>query len=241
MTQRPVLSDDTVRHERASDETVRMRGDAPDMRPSPAPPAPDDEMDDDTRPVTRDWLLGAPDGPLDAGRPDGGPADGGPADAGPPDAGPAHAVPPAPAGTAAAAEPPADDDYRTEAYDLSDPAPTAAQAPAEAAGAPATAELDSTDGPPPGADPAGEGPRGPWWRRRAVLVPAGALVLLGTAYGADLLVSDGEIPRSTVVAGVDISGLSPAAAASVLEQELAPRVEAEHQVRADDVTAPFSP
>src|SRR3954449_4531092 len=63
MSQRPTLSDDrlsddTVKHEPLPDETVRMRADgpAPDGGPRAALEAPDD-----TRPVTRDWLLGAPD------------------------------------------------------------------------------------------------------------------------------------------------------------------------------------
>src|SRR3954451_16233110 len=64
MPQRPTLSDDrlsddTVRHEPLPDETVRMRADgpAPDRAPAPVPA----DFADDTRPVTRDWLLGAPD------------------------------------------------------------------------------------------------------------------------------------------------------------------------------------
>src|SRR3954453_15655761 len=53
------ISDDTVRHEPLPDETVRMRADgpAPDGGPAPLPA----DFADDTRPVTRDWLLGAPD------------------------------------------------------------------------------------------------------------------------------------------------------------------------------------
>ena len=49
-------------HPPAHDETVRMRPDGVDGRPSPdgSRPAPAEEHDD-TRPVTRDWLLGAPD------------------------------------------------------------------------------------------------------------------------------------------------------------------------------------
>src|SRR4051812_49703624 len=63
MPQRPALSDDrlsddTVRHEPLPDETVRMRADgpAPDGAAAPVPA----RFADDTRPVTRDWLLGAP-------------------------------------------------------------------------------------------------------------------------------------------------------------------------------------
>src|SRR4051812_27732080 len=64
MSQRPTLSDDrlsddTVRHEPLPDETVRLRADgpAPDGGSAPLPA----DFADDTRPVTRDWLLGAPD------------------------------------------------------------------------------------------------------------------------------------------------------------------------------------
>src|SRR5687767_11987599 len=59
MPQHPAIPDETVH-----DETVRMRTDGADGRPSPdgSRPAPVEEVDD-TRPVTRDWLLGAPDVP----------------------------------------------------------------------------------------------------------------------------------------------------------------------------------
>jgi vancomycin resistance protein YoaR len=88
--------------------------------------------------------------------------------------------------------------------------------------------------PPPGS-------RGPWWRRRALLIPVGAAAALAAIYGLDLALAQGDIPRSTVVAGVDIGGLSPAAAASTLERELAPVVSADHAVVADDVATTFSP
>jgi vancomycin resistance protein YoaR len=222
MAQHSAIPDETVH-----DETVRMRADGADGRPSPdgSRPAPVEELDD-TRPVTRDWLLGAPDVP---------------------DAAPAAVTP------VTTDDGPDADDRSTQALDLSEPErPTATPEPAAVEPAAdthsATVPVHLEDGPsgtgtppPPGDEPAADGPRGPWWRRRAVLVPAGALAVLGAVYGADLLISSGDIPRSTVVAGVDIGGLSPAAASDVLEEELAPRVNAEHQVRADDVTAPFSP
>src|SRR3954469_854820 len=64
MSQRPSLSDDqlsddTVRHEPLPDETVRMRADGP--APDGGPARPPVAVADETRPVTRDWLLGAPD------------------------------------------------------------------------------------------------------------------------------------------------------------------------------------
>ncbi|PWW23617.1 vancomycin resistance protein YoaR [Geodermatophilus normandii] len=65
--------------------------------------------------------------------------------------------------------------------------------------------------------------------------------MLGAAYGVDLLVAGGDVPRHTVVAGVEIGGLSPAAAADVLERDLAPRVAADHVVVADDVRTTLSP
>jgi vancomycin resistance protein YoaR len=138
------------------------------------------------------------------------------------------------------------DDDSTQAFDLSGPpAPPAADPHVQTGALPAVEDdgdgTDTPDGPPPGDEPPASGSRGPWWRRRAVLVPAGAVAVLAAAYGADLAISSGDIPRSTVVAGIDIGGLSPSAAATTLERELAPRVDAEHQVRADDVTAPFSP
>src|SRR3954451_20311155 len=64
MSQRPTLTDDrlpddTVKYEPVPDETVRMRADgpAPDGGPAVRPV----DAADDTRPVIRDWLLGAPD------------------------------------------------------------------------------------------------------------------------------------------------------------------------------------
>ncbi len=94
----------------------------------------------------------------------------------------------------------------------------------------------------------GDGPDGgtpqpgrPWWRRPAVVAPVAAAGVLAAAYGVDLLVAGGDVPRNTVVAGVEVGGLSPAAAAERLETELAPRVVADHVVVADDVEATLSP
>jgi vancomycin resistance protein YoaR len=226
MSQRPTLSDDrmsddTVQHAPMSDETVRMRtdGPAPDGGPQVAPAAADD-----TRPVTRDWLLGAPD------------AD----------------PPPSPAAT--------EDDWDTQSFDrtATEDSPTTPE-PQDDETAALTAvpdeqpierpdenrgDGDGTDtpaGPPPGDEPPADGPRAPWWRRRAVLAPAGIIAVLAAVYGVDLLVSSGDIPRSTVVAGVDIGGLSPAAAAGALQEKLAPRVQADHPVVADDVQSTLSP
>ena len=142
-----------------------------------------------------------------------------------------------------------EDDDSTQAFDLSgsaraghrDGRPHRARIRRAPSGADGAEGSDTSDGPPPGDGPPAERRRGPWWRRRAVLVPAGAVAVLAAAYGADLLISSGDIPRSTVVAGVDIGGLSPAAAATALESDLAPRVVADHTVVADDVEATLSP
>jgi vancomycin resistance protein YoaR len=111
--------------------------------------------------------------------------------------------------------------------------PDAESPPATAAGG------DGSDG--NGPDGGTPQPRRPWWRRAAVVTPAAAVGVLAAAYGADLLVTSGDVPRNTVVAGVDLGGLSPAAATERLESELAPRVVADHVVLADDVEGTLSP
>jgi vancomycin resistance protein YoaR len=85
------------------------------------------------------------------------------------------------------------------------------------------------------------GPQRPWWRRRAVLAPAAAVIVLGGAYGVDLLLSSGDIPRHTVVAGVEIGGLSPADAARTLNEQLGPQVAADHTVTAGDFSTTLTP
>jgi vancomycin resistance protein YoaR len=246
------------------DETVRFRGDAPDARPrfdgarhsagASRPPVEEPEAppieSDDTRPVSRDWLQGAP----HAHQPERGapgapvaPSSGEPTGAAARDTAgddtPTGAIrDDVPARTAAAPVGPSadEDDYGTQKFDLIRPEPAAAP-PATAPPEFAPRSGRTSGSLPPEDEPPLRGPRGPWWRRRAVLVPAGAVAVLAAAYGVDLAASQGSIPRSTVVAGVDIGGLSPAAAATALEQDLAPRVTADHTVVADDVEATLSP
>jgi len=180
------------------DETVRMRGDGPDSRPPVEPsrtapaeadtPGPQNTFPaagevDDTRPVPRDWLSGAPEGEA--------------------------------AGTT------------TQVGPVASPAAFPDEGPT----------TDSATGPLPAPDVHGA----PWWRRPAVLVPAGAVAVLAAVYGVDLLVSSGDVPRSTVVAGVEIGGLSPAAAADKLQTELGERVAADRTIVAEDVEGVFSP
>jgi len=118
----------------------------------------------------------------------------------------------------------------------------------ETAPHPALADLppppDDGPGGPDDGGPGEPGPRGvqpPWWRRRAVLVPAAAVAVLGAAYGVDLLLAGGDVPRSTVVGGVDIGGLSPAAAAQTLRHDLAPRITAARTILAAEVRTSLDP
>ena len=97
------------------------------------------------------------------------------------------------------------------------------------------------DGDGSGPDAGTPDPRRPRWRRPAVVTPVAAVGVLAAAYGVDLLATSGDVPRNTVVAGVDIGGLTPAAAAGRLETDLAPRVAADHVVLADDVEATLAP
>ncbi len=217
--------------------------------PSPLPttsggnrtPAADES--DDTRPVSRDWLSGAPErtGPEHAADP----VPGVPA--------PAASRPEGPgAGAGFAADGFATDEdaaQRLDATPSEPPSPAAEPAhagpPGEAASTRPPAAAFPVGRPPGGLPPREEAPaggsRGPWWRRRAVLAPAGAVAVLAAVYGGDLAIRQGSIPRSTLVAGVDIGGLSPAAAATALEEDLAPRVAADHTVVADDVEATLFP
>jgi vancomycin resistance protein YoaR len=229
-------------HPPAHDETVRLPADGVLGRPQPdggrpqpdggrpsastvAPEPPVESAEppgevDDTRPVSRDWLSGAP-----AAAPDDVPSS-------------------------------SDDDWATQTIDAAEPEPVP-----ETAGPPAparaTEETASTgllpltdagtggplvpDEPPTDDEPPSGGDRGPWWRRRGVLVPVLLLAVMAVLYGLDLLVSSGSVARSTVVAGVDIGGLSPAAAASELKSDLAPRVAADRTLVAEDVETTLSP
>ena len=190
-----------------------------------------DEADeaDDTRPVSRDWLSGAPErtGPDQAERPDS-EGDG--------------SAPDGPATAGSAANGSATDEDATQRFDVppSEPPPPA-QDPAHAAPPSEVEPARAVGLRALREEPGDGGPRMPWWRRRAVLVPAGAVAALAVLYAGDLAISQGSIPRSTLVAGVDIGGLSPAAASTALEEDLAPRVAADHPVVADDVQATLSP
>jgi vancomycin resistance protein YoaR len=207
--------------------TTPATGQTPVHAQGSAQGAPPDVEFDDTRPVGRDWLSGAPQ--TNAPEPQS-------------DSGDATAV--------VFTKPQDDQDDATQQFDRSTaPVGTAHDDPAAPDDLDSTRMLESSDGggsdspggPPPGDEPPAGRARGPWWRRKAVVIPAAAVGVLAAAYGADLLISSGDIPRNTVVAGVDIGGLSLADAATALESDLAPRVVADHTVVAADIETTFSP
>ncbi|SFL09313.1 VanW family protein [Geodermatophilus ruber] len=223
-----------------------------------------EDLSDDTRPVPRDRGPLGPDGsepaipvPASGDRPATDPAP----DAAPPASGPVADPEPEPAADATSDSPAApaaaDDEGPTQDIHFAPgqapgqlPPPPAAEAtPAMEPGTTGTPAAVPSAGSGSGGSGGGTGagdagvepPRRPWWRRPAVLAPVAAVAVLAATYGVDLLVAGGEVPRNTIVAGVDIGGLSPAAAAERLEAELAPRVTADHVVVAGDVEATLSP
>jgi vancomycin resistance protein YoaR len=71
---------------------------------------------------------------------------------------------------------------------------------------------------------------------------AGAVVgVLGVLYLVDILTSQGNVPRGVTVAGVDVGGMSRAAAESKLRQEIEPRLNQPVQLRAGDFTTELEP
>ena len=130
-------------HPPAHDETVRMRLDAPDARPSSSeqgPPAPAGGEIDDTRPVSRDWRSGAPAPASGNGAPSAAatPTDAASPAAAPPEMDPAADDRDEPAAPPAAADPvtsppaaaaPEEPDDGTQRFAAVDETPPAAAAP----------------------------------------------------------------------------------------------------------------
>ena len=56
-----------------------------------------------------------------------------------------------------------------------------------------------------------------WWRRSRVLVPLGVLGLLLVLYAMDLVIAGNDVPRNTVVAGMQLGGLTRDEAVEVLQ------------------------
>ncbi|ASF11040.1 VanW family protein [Nocardia brasiliensis] len=77
--------------------------------------------------------------------------------------------------------------------------------------------------------------------RRAGIAVGAVCAVVGIAYGIDLALSSGEVPRGTVVAGIDVGGMATAAADERLRAELGPRTERELPLRIGDVQTRMIP
>lgn len=76
---------------------------------------------------------------------------------------------------------------------------------------------------------------------RAMLVTGAVIAVLAILYVIDLLVSIGDVPRGTTVAGVDIGGMRRANAEDMLRREAGPHVMAPLIIRAGDVDTVLEP
>jgi len=75
-----------------------------------------------------------------------------------------------------------------------------------------------------------------------VLLVTGVVLAIGVLfYTVDLVLSAGHVPRGVVVAGVDVGGMSRAAAETKLRSELEPRLTVPVPVTAGDVRATLDP
>lgn len=77
---------------------------------------------------------------------------------------------------------------------------------------------------------------------RAAVTAGIAAAVFGLLYVGDLVMSAGDVPRGTVVAGVEIGGMSKTAAEQKLQQQLGPHLNNRPVVvRAGDATATINP
>ncbi|WP_345494227.1 VanW family protein [Nocardia callitridis] len=77
--------------------------------------------------------------------------------------------------------------------------------------------------------------------RRVGIALGAVIAVAGLAYVVDVVVSSGDTPRGTRVAGIEVGGLSTDEADSVLRAELDPRVDREIAVRIGDSTTKLVP
>ncbi|MPY78336.1 MAG: vanomycin resistance protein VanB [Actinophytocola sp.] len=77
--------------------------------------------------------------------------------------------------------------------------------------------------------------------RKTLGIAAAILTALAGLYLLDLLTTQGEIPRNVVVAGVEIGGLEPVEAESVLRLRLSPRLDQPHTATADGKSVTINP
>lgn len=110
---------------------------------------------------------------------------------------------------------------------------------------------------PPGTGPAGTGGPAPQasaprptpksvparkkGRSKVVLLGAGALCLLGVAYGAGLLMNHSDVPKGTTVLGVDIGGGTKDQGVQKLETSLGKRAQAPLQLSVDGRRTSLAP
>ncbi|MEV6556623.1 VanW family protein [Nocardia sp. NPDC051756] len=71
--------------------------------------------------------------------------------------------------------------------------------------------------------------------KRAGITVGAVLAVAGVGYAVDWVLSSGEVPRGTVVSGIEVGGLDQAAADARLRAELAPRADRELPLRIGDV------
>ncbi len=91
-----------------------------------------------------------------------------------------------------------------------------------------------------GENPDGHDPSGRQWRRPA-LVAAAVFGLFFLLYAADLLVTSGDVPRGTTVAGVDVGGMSPSRAEDRLREQIEPRLSEPVAYTAGDTQGQLDP
>ncbi|MEV6319698.1 VanW family protein [Nocardia sp. NPDC051787] len=77
--------------------------------------------------------------------------------------------------------------------------------------------------------------------RRVGIAVGAVLALAGLGYVVDWALSSGEVPRGTVVAGVDVGGMDKSAADARLRAELEPRASRELPLRIGDVQTSIVP
>ncbi|HVV13985.1 VanW family protein [Amycolatopsis sp.] len=84
-------------------------------------------------------------------------------------------------------------------------------------------------------------PRGKRLAAKVLMITGGVLILGVILYTIDLMSSAGDVPRGVVVAGVDVGGMSRAAAEAKLRRELEPRLTEPIPVLAGDVETTLDP
>ncbi|MBB3051704.1 vancomycin resistance protein YoaR [Prauserella isguenensis] len=77
--------------------------------------------------------------------------------------------------------------------------------------------------------------------RKPLLIAAAVFGVLALVYVVDVFATSGDVPRGTVVAGVEVGGMSRSDAENKLRSELEPRMTQPVQYRAGDVDSEFDP